>query len=101
MKKAQSLPLNTIIIALLVVIVAVIIIFIFRTYITKEAGLVDAQLKGFEDCDCDGVQDFLDDCDFDPSIQTLEKGRNCVKTGNSEAECPRMKYPDKKCPSVK
>ncbi|MBW3003423.1 hypothetical protein KY337_02580 [Candidatus Woesearchaeota archaeon] len=85
MQKGQGLPLNTIIIAIIVVIVAVILIFIFRTYISREAEYVGLQLKGFEDCDCDGVADFLDDCDFNPDVSKLEK---------DQKECPGIKGAD-------
>ena len=99
MKKGQGLPLNTIIIAVLVIVVAVVIIFLFRNYIQKEADVIDAQLTSFDDCDCDGVSDFLDECDFDATKFKLDGPNDkCGSTGTSVADC--LKFKDsttKKC----
>lgn len=100
-KKAQGLPLNTIIIAIIVVIVAVVLIFVFRTYIGKEAEFVGSQLSSLGDCDCDGAANFIDDCDFDPNIQKLEEGQTCGGSGTKWEDCIEYKSPGHKCPPSK
>ncbi|MEA3430705.1 MAG: hypothetical protein U9R08_05510 [Nanoarchaeota archaeon] len=92
MKKGQGLPLNTIVIAVIVMIVAVVLIFIFRTQIQKEGDFISGQIDSLGDCDCDGAANFIDDCDFDPNIQTKKKDQSCGSgIGTKKEDCLDVK----------
>lgn len=83
MKKAQGLPINVIIIIAICLIVFVILIFVFRNILGKETDVVYAQIKGTDDCDEDGIVNFLDPC---PCHET--ESANCIK---DYTKCPSCK----------
>lgn len=65
MKRKGITAMQVIVTAVILIVVAVVVLFIFRTYIGKQAGIVGEQISSLGDCDGDGVRNFMDKCPCD------------------------------------
>jgi len=86
-------------------VVLIVMIFIFRSGIGKEKAILEEKLASFEDCDCDGIQNFLDKC---PCIEFEEGNENPEASGCpagkkatpcAKGECTKAKNTSLRCVS--
>ena len=62
MKKAASLPMNILVVAIILLVVMVVYLAIFRGLFKEESGQIDQQIDNLEDHDGDGVINMYDKC---------------------------------------
>lgn len=87
MNKKSITAMQVVIAAIILVVVAVVIIFIFRTYISKEASIVGEQISSLGDCDCDDVRNFMDKCPCIPAGDNPSEEHDGCPKGTNPTKC--------------
>ena len=80
--------------AFLVIVITIIILVIFNRGSGKTFKVFDDQLSSLQDCDLDGVKDFLDTCvcnpgevKFDGCTEIHDKSQEKLKRGSTDCAC--------------
>lgn len=91
-RKAQGMPLNVIITAVIVLIVLVVVISIFTRSTSEQSEVLYNNIEKLKDCDCDNIANFLDKCPCDFVDDRGKEGcpANLIKTENN-----KVVYPEK------
>ena len=101
-KRAVEMVPSLIIVFVILLVVLTVMIFIFRNYIGKETDIINEQISSFEDCDCDGISNFLDKCPCDPFKEGDESEKYTVcPSGKDPTPCNKQECENAKSSSFR
>ena len=90
-KRAQGMPLNVIVTAVIVLVVLVVVISIFTRSTVEQSEVLYNNIEKLKDCDCDNVANFLDKCPCDVAD---DNGKNGCPSNLIIKEMGEIKYPE-------
>jgi len=87
-KKAASLPMTILVVAIILLIVMVIYLGVFQGLFKKEGGQINCQINNLDDSDGDGVTNLFDKCCNTPESQREEVASDGCAVGEQKKTCP-------------